>query len=65
MSMKIVDATCAKGVPGAAKFGVVGKKLLYIAHYAPVPFNGGRPASLTVLSETLFDMRPPIAGFNK
>lgn len=65
MAMKIVPASCASNVPEASKFRIVGKKLLYMVHYKPVPFRNSRPEPLSVLGETLFDMRPPIAGINK
>lgn len=65
MSMKLVDASCASKVPGVKEFGVAGKKLLYMADYGTVPFNSLCPASLVPSGETLFDLRPPIAGLNQ
>lgn len=65
MAMKLVSVEGASGVPGLKEFAAVGRKFLYMADYGPVPFMGKRPPLLTPFGETLFDMRPPIAGINK
>lgn len=65
MAMKLVDSGGASGVPGVSAFAPIGKKFLYMVDYGPVPFLGGRPTSLMPYGETLFDMRPSIAGINK
>lgn len=64
MAMKLIDLVGASAVPGLKAFAPVGKKLLYMINYAPVTFSGGRPTLLVPHRETLFDMRPPIAGIN-
>lgn len=64
MAMKLVDAACVAGIPGAEAFQAVGSRLLYLVDYGAVPYRGDIPAVLTPRGETLFDLRPPIKGVN-
>lgn len=62
MALKIVKSSCANALPNSGGIQVIGERLLYVAHYHPVGLTAGKPTSLTIKGETLFDLRPSIPG---